>query len=59
MLYSIQLRDITAGICTDEAGMVVSAAPVFRWMMGKHFDFIRTWIIKKGGNLTMATTESS
>lgn len=31
------------------AGVVVDAAPIARWMIGKDTQFVRSWIAKKGG----------
>lgn len=32
-----------------EGGVVIDAAPIARWMIGKDTRFIREWITKKGG----------
>ena len=32
-----------------EGGIVMDAAPIARWMIGKDTAFIREWIAKKGG----------
>lgn len=46
----VSLPYATFGIEVDEkAQKVVDAAPIGRWMIGKTFPFVSSWIARKGG----------
>jgi len=52
MLYQATTKYFCAGLETDEAGNVVLAAPIIRWMLGKNIQFVEKWLAGKDGTLT-------
>jgi len=50
-LWQISVGTACAGIEVDGKGVVVNAAPIFRWMVGKRFLEIRRWVDGKNGTL--------
>jgi hypothetical protein len=47
-LYQIILSYACAGIIIKN-GVVVRAAPIFHWMIGKNLNEVKTWVYKKNG----------
>ena len=52
VLWQIDTVYACGGIEVDEAGFVRNAAPIFRWMIGKHLAEVRRWLQDKRGKLT-------
>ncbi len=50
MLYQITLSYACFGIVVED-GIVVEAAPIGGWMVGKRISYITAWVIKKWGML--------
>lgn len=50
MWYRITLSYACGGIRTHE-GLVVEAAPIFRWMIGKYIGYVEGWVAKKRGTI--------
>jgi hypothetical protein len=49
-LYRIELRNITAGVVTQQ-DIIVKAAPVFHKFIGSPIRIFKQWVISKGGNV--------
>lgn len=39
------------GIETDEAGTIVTAAPIMGWAIGKDLDHVANWVLFSGGTI--------
>ena len=52
LLFRIKLPYATAGIVVDH-DIVIEAAPIFGWMLGKPIQEIEKWVGKKKGTLIM------
>jgi len=50
MLYIIDLPYANFGIIADN-DIVIRAAPIGDWMVGKNVAFISRWVNKKGGTI--------
>lgn len=50
MLWQVTLPHACYGIAT-EAGVVVEAAPVGRWLLGMSVEEVSAWVRGKGGTL--------
>jgi len=49
-LYRITLSYACAGIIVNPQNKVVKkAAPIFKWMIGKHIGEVKQWVEKKNG----------
>lgn len=53
--YQIDVSYACAGIGVDEEGIVRRAAPVYRWMVGKHMVDILHWVKGKNGEIQEVT----
>lgn len=42
-LYQIDTGYACAGIETNDDGIVIFAAPIFKWMIGKNIDNVLEW----------------
>lgn len=42
-LFQITTSYACAGIVCNADGVVIEAAPIFRWMVGKHFRTVERW----------------
>jgi len=49
-LYQIKLSYATFGIMVEN-NIVVEAAPIGKWMVGKELDYIVTWVKSKKGEI--------
>ena len=49
--YQIDLSYACAGIILSH-GVVVEAAPIFKWMVGKCESTVREWVTNKHGKIT-------
>jgi hypothetical protein len=49
-LYQITLSYACFGIEVEE-GMVVFAAPIAKWMVGKDLSYVEKWVKKKNGKI--------
>jgi hypothetical protein len=47
-LWQITLSHFCGGLQTDAAGVVVTAAPVLRWCVGRTRDALRPYFARKG-----------
>jgi hypothetical protein len=47
-LWQISAPHFCAGLETDAAGVVVAAAPVLRWCVGRTRDALRPYFARKG-----------
>lgn len=52
LLLQIDLPYACAGIVVKD-GFVIEAAPIFKWMIGKSFEYISFWVHTKGGKIRM------
>lgn len=50
-LWQIDIGYACAGIIADSDRIVVSAAPIFKWMIGKSVSEIERWVKSKKGTL--------
>jgi hypothetical protein len=50
-LYRVDLPYACFGIVGVNS-IVMEAAPIAGWMVGKHFDAMKSWIARKGGSIT-------
>lgn len=50
-LWQVRLSYAVFGVITDALGVVVEAAPVGRWMVGKSIDVVRRWVASKRGDV--------
>ena len=48
--YWISLSYATYGVIVRD-GIVVEAAPIAHWMIGKHWSYCSRWVIRKGGEV--------
>ena len=55
-LWRIELTKATFGIVTVD-GMVTKAPPMGRWMLGKHINEVRRWVIRHGRIQEVKTDE--
>jgi hypothetical protein len=51
MLYQIDLGYACFGISVNEDSRVFDAAPIGKWMNGKHIDEIKEFVIRKHGTI--------
>ena len=52
--YQVDVSYACFGIDVDnKTGMVVDAAPIGRWMIGKHYVDVRFWVESKRGKLNL------
>lgn len=61
-LFQITLPYACAGIETETLNpyaVVVRAAPIFQWMLGKPFYMIEQWVVRKYGTIRMVMDETS
>ena len=49
MIYQCTLGQVTAGVVTDDSGMIVETAPFFKWAKGFPFEVLIGWLKTKGG----------
>jgi hypothetical protein len=52
MLYRIVLSYAVFGIVVMD-NKVTNSAPIGCWMVGKTLDSIRSWVVRKGGTITV------
>lgn len=52
MWWQVDAGYACGGVETDDMGIVRGAAPIFRWMIGKHLSEVRQWLEAKRGKLT-------
>lgn len=52
-LFRVELPRACYGLVTDCVGVVLEAAPIARWMLGKHYRECERWIKRKGGTVTL------
>jgi hypothetical protein len=50
-LLRITLPYACFGVELDPLGRVVRAAPIGKWMLGKHRSVVRAWVLRKGGSV--------
>lgn len=55
MTYQVRLSYATFGIIVNK-GIVVKAAPIGRWMVGKPIEDVRKWVAGKRGSMLTAST---
>lgn len=48
--WRVELSYATFGV-RFRAGRVVEAAPIARWMVGKQYEEVLTWVQDKGGTM--------
>jgi hypothetical protein len=48
LLYYISLNYATFGVFTEN-DIVIAAAPIGQWMIGKNIEYIRKWVENKKG----------
>ena len=51
ILYQIDLGYACAGVVV-RAGLVIEAAPIFRWAIGKSWVYFESWVRGMGGTVT-------
>lgn len=51
MLYRCQTNYFCCGITTDEHGIVIEAAPIMKWVIGRHYSYVRSWLLSKSGKI--------
>jgi hypothetical protein len=49
--YRITLHYACGGIIADQRDVVVVAAPIFKWMLGKTMSEVRKWLLSKSGSI--------
>jgi len=49
--YRIVLSYACFSITVNNSGIVTDTAPIGKWMIGKHIEFIKKWIFKKNGEI--------
>jgi len=52
MIYRIVLSYACYGIIVENL-IVIHAAPIARWMIGKNISFIEEWVAKKHGTVNL------
>ena len=55
-LYQVELPYATFGIVVTD-NIVVEAAPIGKWMIGKLLPKISNWVVSKRGNMRMVKGE--
>lgn len=50
-LYQIRTSYFTCGIETDENDLIIDAAPILKWAIGKNLSFVKNWVYRKGGEV--------
>lgn len=48
-LYHITLPYMCAGVVANQSGMIIKAAPILRWTIGKHISEVKNWVLRKRG----------
>ena len=56
MLYQVKVPHFTCGVVTDDrTNLVVLAAPIMRWAVGKPMSTVAAWVAGKHGSITQCT----
>jgi hypothetical protein len=48
-VFLIDVGYACGGIVIDDLEIVIDTAPIFKWMLGKHFSEIKKWVERKDG----------
>lgn len=54
-LWQATLPHLCAGVLVNRDGVIVRAAPILAWSLGKPLTTLASWIKPKGGTLTQVT----
>ena len=50
--YQVTTSYFCCGIIVQD-GKVLRAAPIMKWAVEKDFDFVKYWVVKKGGTIEL------
>lgn len=50
ILYQCTLNGATAGVVTDNSGIITQVAPFYKWAKGFPMQTLIGWLAKKGGS---------